>query len=175
MCDNFKIDETDHTVMIDECMLSKRKYNRGQLTQQLWIFSMIDCTTRNFVIQYVHDCKKETLFLIIKKYCEIGTTIWSDQWKAYNELSTIEGFDIVNHSNHLKDPTTKVCTNRIEGQFSCLRPFYRSKSTSRANKRENISSYLDEFQWGQFWDILDKPGETLSHLLCHSSERQGFD
>lgn len=179
MCDAFKIGGPGHIVMIDECMLSKCKYNRGKLTQQLWIFGMIDSVTKIFVIQFVQDRKRTTLVPIIKKYCAPGTEIWSDQWRAYETLPEIPEFNFihktVNHSVNFKDPITGVCTNRIEGLWGSLRRFYRHKSTSSAINRHNISSYLDEFQWRQFWHFPHRVGESLELLLMHLGEWQGVD
>ena len=47
------------------------------------------------------------------------STIWSDQWKAYNTLSNY-GF---NHSKNFVDPSTGVNTQKIEGTWNIIKQF----------------------------------------------------
>ncbi|CAF3919487.1 unnamed protein product [Rotaria sp. Silwood1] len=78
----------NHVVEIDESAWTKRKYNRG------------------------HHRDAATLMPIIHQYILPGTTIYSDQRRAYNAITNgRDGSDryvheTVNHSHNFVDPTT---------------------------------------------------------------------
>ena len=75
-----------------------------------------------------------------------GTTIISDQWRAYNAISSLPGIihQTVNHSLNFVDPETGASTQRIERIW---------KSAKERNKRHNgthremLESYMCEFMW----------------------------
>ena len=56
-----------------------------------------------------------TLLPIIQRVAEPGTSIWSDEWTAYGQLSSL-GYvhSTVNHSRNFKDLITGTCTNHVE-------------------------------------------------------------
>ena len=61
-----------------------------------------------------------TLLPIIWKHVYPGSTIWSDEWKAYSHLQTTYGYDHqkVNHSQNFIDPRTGCHTQLIESLWS---------------------------------------------------------
>jgi len=69
-------------------------------------------TERRFFIEERWDC--QTLLPIIEREVEIGTTIHSDQWRAYSSLKD-HGFihQTVNHSENFIDPNTGAHTQTI--------------------------------------------------------------
>ncbi|CAG8606205.1 13983_t:CDS:2, partial [Ambispora leptoticha] len=66
---------------------------------------------------------KESVLQIIKDNVEEGSIIYTDQWKAYDEITPILGnqHGNVNHSKHFKDPETEIHTNTIEGNWNGLK------------------------------------------------------
>lgn len=63
-------------------------------------------------MQVVCDRTAATLLPIIAAHVSPGTTVRSDQWAAYNNVSTIPGIlrhETVNHSIHFLDPGIKHC------------------------------------------------------------------
>jgi len=97
----------------------KVKYYRGhQLrAKQCWVFGLYDPSTKEGHIELVELRDAATLIPIIQCVVARGTTIWSFEWAAYGQLSSL-GFvhGTVNHSRHFKDPdtVTGVCTNHVE-------------------------------------------------------------
>ena len=75
-----------------------------------------------------------------------GTTVLSDQWRAYNAIGTVPGSThrTVNHSLNFVDPNTEVNTQRIERSW---------KVAKERNKRHNgthrrmLDSYMCEYMW----------------------------
>jgi transposase-like protein len=89
-------------ILTDESLFGgKRKYNRGDhhIHEQSWVFGLIEEKTNLCVFLCVDDRSSSTLLPIIKAHVVEGSTIKSDEWKAYASLSK-EGFThlTVNHS-----------------------------------------------------------------------------
>ena len=73
-------------------------------------------------MEIVDNRDAATLYPIVQAHTRPGTIVWSDQWAAYNRLSSavtnITGHQTVNHSRYFKDPTIGVHTNTIESYWS---------------------------------------------------------
>lgn len=137
----------DHVVQIDETLYVRRKYNRGRLVGQQWVFGGIDCQTKECFLVPVEKRDAETLLPIILQYIKPGTTIVSDMWSAYNSINSL-GFQHfrVNHSLYFVDPVTRVNTNRVENLW--MRAKTRNKREAGTSRRY-FESYLVEFMWRQ--------------------------
>ena len=84
-------------VQIDEALVGKRKYHRGRVVPELWVVGMID-SNDNVRFELTEKRDRETLERIIIHHVRAGSTIHTDGWPAYNELSLLT-FDhhVVNH------------------------------------------------------------------------------
>lgn len=132
-------------VEIDECKLSKRKYNRGHRVDGAWIVGGVENTVeRKAFFIPVESRDADTLLEVIRQHVRPGSLISTDMWKGYGKLSDI-GFvhSTVNHSKHFKDPDTNCCTNRIEGTWNGLKPAIRPRNRAK----EGLSEHLFEFLW----------------------------
>ena len=112
-------------VQIDEALIRKRKYNRGRSKKQIWVFGAVeegDSEPHPLFIKRVENRSAWTLIPLICKHILPGTTIISDEWRAYSCLDIL-GFPhlTVNHSEHFTDPSTGASTNLIESIWSRLR------------------------------------------------------
>ena len=87
-----------------------------------------------------------TLLKIIYRRCRDRSIIYSDCWKAYNDISRMKNFEhhTVNRSLHFVDPVTNVHTNAIE---SAWRVFKQKSKQMHGIKRGHIQSYMDEHMW----------------------------
>ena len=86
-----------------------------------------------------------TLPPIIQAHVQPGTIIWSDQWRAYSNVSglpNVAGHETVNHSVEFKNPVTGVHTNNIESYWERVKDKLKKM---KGCKHEFIPSYLDEF------------------------------
>ena len=134
------------TVEIDETLISKRKYHRGRMLTQVWVFGGICRETGEIFMRVVDDRTAPTLIDAIQQCIAPGTKIISDQWKAYNELdnsySNTYTHETVNHSKNFVDPITKANTQRIERLWRDLKDSCRKKC---GIPRKDVELHLAEF------------------------------
>ena len=158
-----KIGGPGKTVEIDESMFGKRRYHRGRILgrRQMWVLGGVCRETKEVFLVVCPGNKRDkaTLLPIIKANVAIGSRIITDGWQAYKTLGE-EGYewDYVNHSENFVKPGTKdVHTNRIEGQWHCV------KRTLPECGNYKLESYLPVYLWKQmcdrdgkdyFWEIL---------------------
>ena len=109
--DNSAIGGPGRVVEIDESLIVRRKYNRGRMLTQEWVFGGTECRTDgswNCFIEFVEDRTEHTLVEIIKKRIATGACIVSDGWAAYRGLDQLPEYyythKVVNHSQNLVDP-----------------------------------------------------------------------
>lgn len=156
------------SVEIDESSFSKRKYNRGRILPNQWVFGGICRETRECFMYAVPDRKKGTLIETIKACIRPGTTIFSDEWKSYNEIPHLEGYNFehytVNHSKNFVDPITGAHTQNIENLWKCAK--MRNKR-EHGTARQMLDSYLCEFLWrhrNKDENLFEKMLENISEF-----------
>lgn len=151
-------------VEIDETLLVRRKYNRGRLLSQEWLFGGVerrDDATCKMFIEYVPDRTSETLLSIIQRRIAPGTKILSDGWAAYQSLSTL-GYEheVVNHSiNFVDQDNREIHTQNVENFWMLLKRFLRSKGTNRA---PHNWEYICEFM---FRKLYPQTFEAFIHVI----------
>ena len=70
-------------VQIDETLVAKRKYNKGRIVKERWLFGGVCPEQRRGFVQFVPDRSRATLDPIIMKNIAPGSNIRSDGWSAY--------------------------------------------------------------------------------------------
>ena len=137
-------------------------YHRGRrpATEQ-WVFCMAD-TPQTPAIGYMELVPQRdaiTLLLIIQQHVLPGTTIWSDQWAAYNNVGSlpgVAGHGVIKHSLHFVDPTTGVNTQTVESYWNRVKTkFKRMMDVSSAL----LTLHLDKFMW------RERYGKTASQAF----------
>ena len=145
--DRFKLGGGVHSeiIEIDESLFGKkRKYHRGTGNQKYWVFGMIERGTKNCHLQLVEKRDRGSLIPIIKQHVEEGSTIYSDEWRAYWSLPE-EGYnhDKVNHTKEFVSETG-CCTNTIEGLWGLVKGRIKKMKGVQAAK---LPALLDEFMF----------------------------
>ena len=110
-----------------------------------------------------------TLLPIIQQHVLPGTTIWSDQWAAYNNVSSlpgVAGHGVVNHSLHFVNPSTGVNTQTVES--------YWNRVKTKIKQMKGVSSaqlplHLDEFMWRERYG--QTAGQAFTNVCADISEQ----
>lgn len=156
-------------IEIDECLISRRKYNRGRLINERWVFGGIDPQTNSGFLQIVPDRSAATLLPLVEQYIAPGSIIISDQWAAYNNIAAINvnppfQHRTVNHSIEFVNANGDT-TNHIEVMWNnCKRKFKQMSGTSDAL----LPGHLDEFIWRQRFGRTEDA--AFDNILAHISE-----
>ena len=126
------------------------QYHRGRSpATESWVFGLVDTSQRPALgyMEIVPRRDAATLLPIIQQHVLPGTTIWSDDWAAYNRVAAIPGVaghGVVNHSLHFVDPVTGVNTQTVESYWNRVKTkFKRMLGVSKAQ----LALHLDEFMW----------------------------
>jgi transposase-like protein len=92
----------------------------------------------------VEELDAQTLLPIIQKHVLPGTTIHSDSWELYSDISLLpEGYI------HLSDPDTASHTQHVHNQWSSFKGrISRSRGLNTADN-DRYMDYLEEFMWRQ--------------------------
>ena len=104
-------------IEIDESKFGrKRKANKGfNKVKRKWIVGLVQRGTRLTAFKLVNDRSSATLIPFIKEHVQAGSTIYTDEWKAYGNLKNDYKHSAVCHeTEYVADDGTH--TNTIEGK-----------------------------------------------------------
>ncbi|KAK4882185.1 hypothetical protein RN001_005504 [Aquatica leii] len=158
----FKLGGVGHVIQIDESVLCHRYGYR--------VWSILP--QKKGIILYIENRSRQAIIKCILKHVLPGTEIWTDKWRAYDTLSLLDGVSpyihkSVNHSNNFVDPETGVHTNYIEGYWSRLKKFCRTKNVLRSKL---LPEHIDHFMWYELYGKND----TFVHIIQHVCEKYTF-
>ena len=77
------------SVEIDETINARRKYNKGRISPQCWVFGGICRETKIAFAQIVPNRSSETLIPIIQERIMDGSTLYSDEWRSYDIIEKL--------------------------------------------------------------------------------------
>jgi hypothetical protein len=124
-----KIGGIGHIVEIDESKFSKRKYNVGRTVRSPWVIGGIDVETRDTFFVEVFSRNRDVLSSVILENVEVGTTIYTDEWRGYCDLTELGYIHLtVNHRRNFVDPFTGANTQLIENSWHLFKKNLRERS-----------------------------------------------
>ncbi|XP_026074380.1 uncharacterized protein LOC113053504 isoform X1 [Carassius auratus] len=144
-------------VMIDESNFRhKRKYGRGRFAKtwrrRKWVFGMLGVAPRNSkpILKLVHRRSRNHLIPHIVRHVHPGSSILSDEWRAYRGVLTDLGYNHfpVKHNQCFVDPITGSHTQNLERAWLT----YKGKIWRlRGNRTEDLlKQHLKLIEW-TYW------------------------
>ena len=130
-----------------------------------WVFGGIERGSKDSFMMVVPDRSKNTLMPIITQYIRPGTTIISDEWRAYCDIG-VSGYThlTVNHSQNFVNPRTGAHTNGVEaGYWSCMKRMMRRQGVMTTSN-DLFPTYLVEFLWRRRFGDFDLSEKMLEHI-----------
>ena len=113
----------------------------GRLVRTVWLVGgIVRGDFFEAFMEIVPNRSSTTLNEVILRNVEEGSTIMTDCWAGYKDL-TIQGFAhfCVNHSYNFLNPLDhSIHTQKIESTWNSLKSFLRRKGT-------NLTNHLDEY------------------------------
>lgn len=131
-------------IEIDECFISKSrlfwKYG-GFSGRKEPILGIMERGGKAIVLP-IENRKPDTLTNIIRKYVVEGSTVYTDGWLGYKDLSKYYNHEWINHSEKefVRDNAT---TNSIENVWRFLKTNIRGAHHSVSS--QHVSKYIDEY------------------------------
>lgn len=151
--------EVDETYVGGKMKKTSNNYSRG-LDNKVAVFGLIE-RNGNLMTHVIPDAKKKTLFPLIEKHVEKGTTISSDELPAYKRLPKL-GYTHGYVKHGIKQWRKGIHhTNTIEGFWSHLK---RSILGTHVHvSRKHMAKYLKEFEFR--YNMRSQPEIMFNHLL----------
>ena len=136
-------------VEIDETVIVKRKYDRGRMLTEGWLFGGIERRSDgvfNCFMRVVYNRCEAHLTHLIQQHVAPGTTIMTDGWAAYANLGTMGySHQVVIHDENFVLPTDRnVHTQTIEATWCSLKRFIRARGT---HKGSHLLEYICEWMF----------------------------
>lgn len=136
-------------VEIDETLIVKRKYERGRILSQIWLFGGIErISKKRFVVALTGDVgerrDRATLVPLIHKYIREGSVIFSDCWGAYNNLHQ-QGYThfTINHSENFVDQNdSNIHTQNIERLWRDIKEWIKRPGIRAKYLHQYLARYL---------------------------------
>ena len=157
-------------VEIDESKFGRRKYNRGRMTDGHWVFGGVQRLTGQAFLVEVEHRDARTLLPIIEEFIKPGSTILSDEWRAYSRIERIPGKNYrhitVNHSVNFVDPETGAHTQQVESLWSGCKRMMRKEGTMHSSL---FDTYLPEFMWRKQFDTPFQ--NAFENIIKHIAEQ----
>lgn len=141
------------TVEVDESVITKRKYNRGRLIPEVWVYGGVCRETGQRFAKVVKNRTSLTLQKYTEKHIAYGSIINSDGWMAYNFIDKMPfpqpyaGHNVVNHSLNFVDPLNPLIhTQTVERMWRELKDVKRRyQGVSHQEWKFHIAEYMWRF------------------------------
>ena len=151
-------------VEIDESKFGRRKYNRGRYRDGHWVFGGVERGSGECFMVEVQQRSAAVLLPLIQQYIRPSTTVMSDEWRAYSQISTLGmQHETVNHSLHFVDPLSGAHTQTIECTWSQAKRMMRKKGVM-ATSADLFPTYLQEYLWRKKFKDEDYFVKILEHI-----------
>lgn len=152
---------------------SSLQNHRGRPTStEKWVFGIVDTSFSPSLgyMELVPNRQAATLLPIIQAHVARDTTVYSDEWSAYRQLSTrllqVASHGTVNYSLHFVDPVTGVHTQNIESYWNRAKLKLKRMKGCHADQ---LPSYLDKFMWRERFGETSR--NAWNNIILHISQQ----
>nr|XP_055049136.1 uncharacterized protein LOC129434237 [Misgurnus anguillicaudatus] len=159
-------------VMLDESKFShKRKYNRGRIgpawrRTKKWVLGILEIsqTTRRPILKIVRGRSRNDLMPAIIRHVRRGTSIVTDEWRAYRRSLVEEGYNhhTVCHKRHFVHPTTRAHTQHLERAWQTYKTDVWRHRGNRTTKL--LKEHLRVIEW-EYWLARNHIYDILGRLI----------
>ncbi|KAG0419590.1 hypothetical protein EQH57_0469 [Dictyocoela roeselum] len=155
--DYLKLGGIGKIVECDESKFGKRKNNKGKVVDGVWVFGIVERSSkRKIYLSTIKNKKSPELLQIIYKKVFFGTSVYTDCFQSYNSIEkSVYDHENVNHSENFVDPITGVHTQTIEANWSAIK----RKTPKEARCEGKIEIYLLKFM------IIRNLGEEIMNII----------
>ena len=156
-------------VEIDDSKLGRRKHNRDPYTEGHWVFEGVQRLTGQAFLVEVEQRGAGTHIPIIERFIRPGTTILSDEWRAYCRIDQIPGGGGATHTSQSTTQGTLWILrqgpthNRWNPCWAGCKHMTRKEGTMHNSLFE---TYLPEFMWRKQFDtpFLNAFENIIKHI-----------
>lgn len=149
---------------IDETKLGKRKYNRGQLVDGVWVIVGVERTGQKRIFCFeVEDRTEATIERVFRAFVQSGSIIYTDGWKPYESVCRKLNLEhhTVEHKYFFKDPITGVHTNTVEGCNNGIKHLIKPRNRVKKDINDHLFYFIWRRQnkrdlWGGFLRALNE-------------------
>lgn len=152
-------------VEVDESAFGKAKYHRGRAlkTQCNWVIGAFEQNTRRVSVQTLQHRNTATINPFIAQSISPGTTIYTDEWRAYNQLPNMGYVHFkVNHkkgfARHLPNGDC-INTNLAEGNWTPVKGYI---DKHHAHHRKYTDEYIKT--WGYRRNMVHSFQDAMATL-----------
>jgi transposase-like protein len=162
----FKENGESIVVELDETVIYKRKYNRGQCPKQRWLFGGLERVSKKCFLGLIPNRKADTLLQEIHEHCLPGSLLLTDGLASYKHLNVVFGgiyaHDIVVHEHNFVNPDDAlVHTQSVESMWSSIK---RKNRIRKGTHSAVLKSYLEEFMWRR--NFVGEKNSFSCFLVC---------
>lgn len=145
----YKLGGVNKTVQIDESMFRyKQKYHVGRFNcDYRWVFGIVEISglQSKYYVELVQNRKAETLLPLILSRVKANSIVWSDEWRAYKNLSKLNFcHETVNHSVNFVNPLNGTHTQNVESLWNKLKKRIKKENGCSVN---SLNNKLREWMW----------------------------
>ncbi|CAH8853831.1 unnamed protein product [Trichobilharzia szidati] len=153
-------------VHIDETFI-KQKMNRSKgEANDVWVLGLYDTNLRKGLVERIPNRSADVLIPIIQRLVLPGTTIHTDEWEGYSQLSSL-GYihNKFKRSSELVNPITGTHKNSIVGFLANLK----RRITMESDSEDDVMcNSLDEFLYRHWFDMsVTTPMRNWDLFLQH--------
>lgn len=133
------------------------QYNRGRMgsswiRNKKWVFGILEVshTTRRPILKIVKRRSTDQLLPIIKCHVKRGSSIVTDDWRAYKRALSEEGYDhhTVCHKRHFADPVSRSDTQNLERAWQTFKCDVWRRRGNRTTR--HLKEHLQVIEW-EYW------------------------